>query len=318
MAKPAKVIVDEQTGTPFELVPERWFDVVSAWLSAAYSLTVIGYLAYVVLDTWSGQYKVWPASLTSQLDKSISANVFKLIVYTAVGGGMGAAVNNIRGFVSWHAERQAFGWRFIWKYIALPPLGATLAVLVYGILQGGMAVFNGGNVGGTGAAITSLSAWATGTLAGYGSHKVFIWLDEKVNSLFKVDVRPTTKVPDLAGKTEDEAKKALEDAKLKLGQKTEQEATNPALVGKVVAQEPASGTEIACDSKVNIAIGVSSDKGALKPDEIKKNGHPIPPVEKPEVVVGDGQQPNANADAAVAGVGNTPDVSKTPNEGGQT
>ena len=296
MAKPARVIVDEQTGTPFELVEEQWFDIVSAWISAAYSLVVIGYLAYVLLDTWSGQYKVWPVSLTDQLNKTISANVFKLIVYTAIGGGMGAAVNNIRGFVSWHAERKAFGWRFIWKYIALPPLGAPLAVLVYGILQGGMAVFNGGNVGGNGAAVTSLSAWATGTLAGYGSHKVFIWLDDKVNSFFKVDAKTTTKVPDLAGKTADEAKKALADAKLRLGQMTDQETTEPTLIGKVVAQEPAAGTEIVCNSEISIALGVSSDKGATKPDEIKKNGQPVPAPEKPEVV---------------AGAVNVPDVNKT-------
>src|SRR5262245_34043401 len=121
MANPPKVIVDDQTGTAFEMIPERWFDVLSAWISAAYSLAVTGYLAYVVLDTWTEQFNVWPSSLASKLNNPI----FKLIVYTAVGGGMGAAVNNIRGFVSWHAERKAFGWRFIWKYIALPPLGAT-------------------------------------------------------------------------------------------------------------------------------------------------------------------------------------------------
>lgn len=305
MAKPARIIVDEQTGTPFELKQEEAIDVVFAWISAAYSLAVIGYLAYVLLDTWSGQYKVWPASLTSQLDKTVSANVFRLIVYTAIGGGMGAAVNNIRGFVSWHAERKAFGWRFIWKYIALPPLGATLAVLVYGILQGGMAVFNGGNVGGNGAAVTSLSAWATGTLAGYGSHKVFIWLDDKVNSFFKVDARPTAKVPDLAGKTADEAKKTLHEEKLKLGQTTEQAVTDPALVGKVVAQEPAAGTEIACNSDVNIGLGVSSDKGATKPDEIKKNGQPAVPPE-PEVV------------AAGTSVVNTPDANNSPTGGDKT
>ena len=180
MPPSARIVIDQQTGQPFAVNDERWFDVLAAWISALYSLAAIAYLAWVVLDTWSGEYKNWPASLTNQLNIKISATVFKLIVYTAVGGGMGAAVSNLRSFVSWHAERKGFGWRFVWKYISLPPLGATLAVLVYGILQGGMAVFNGGNVGGTGTTVTSLSAWATGTLAGYGSHKVFIWLDEKV------------------------------------------------------------------------------------------------------------------------------------------
>jgi len=272
MAKPNKIIVDEQTGQAFEALPEHWPDVLAAWISAAYSLVVMGYLAYVVFDTWSGQYKLWPAVLTNELNKTISETVFKLIVYTAAGGGMGAAVNNIRGFVSWHAERRAFGWRFIWKYLSLPPLGATLAVLVYGILQGGMAVFNGGNVGGTGTAITSLSAWVTGTLAGYGCHKVFIWLDDKVNTLFKVEGRTTTKVPELAGKTSEEAEKALEEAKLKAGQITKEPTTDPAQVGKVITQEPDAGTEIACDSKVNFSIGEPSDQAAPKIEPAKPNG----------------------------------------------
>ena len=302
MTNPPKVIVDDQTGTAFEMVPEQWFDIVSAWISAAYSLAVIAFLAYVLLDTWSGQYQVWPAGLKKLLtDGTLPTNIFRLIVYTAVGGGMGAAVNNIRGFVSWHAERKAFGWRFIWKYISLPPLGATLAVLVYGILQGGMAVINGGNVGGNGTTITSLSAWATGTLAGYGCHKVFIWLDDKVNTLFKVDAKASTTVPDLSGKTVDDATNALHDAKLKLGQTTQKEA-NATLVGKVVDQEPAAGTEIACDSKVNIAVGVASDKGAPSPEEVKKNG----------------QGEAANAEAAAAGAGNILNLNNTPPGEGQT
>lgn len=280
MAKPNKIIVDEQTGQAFEALPEHWFDVLSAWISAAYSLMVIGYLGYVVLDVWSEAYKLWPSWITKQIEDPGSANVFKLIVYTAVGGGMGAAVNNIRGFVSWHAERRAFGWRFIWKYLSLPPLGATLAVLVYGILQGGMAVFNGGNVGGTGTAITSLSAWATGTLAGYGCHKVFIWLDDKVNTLFKVEAKTMTKVPDLVGKTSEEAEKALEEAKLKVGEVTKEKTTNPAQVGKVITQRPEDGVEIACDSKVNFSIGEPSEDAAPPIDPTKPNGQEKPADEE--------------------------------------
>lgn len=299
MPKPNKIIVDEQTGQAFEALPEHWPDVLSAWISAAYSLVVIGYLGYVVFDIWSGQYKLWPASIPSE--NPAAANVFKLIVYTAAGGGMGAAVNNIRGFVSWHAERKAFGWRFIWKYLSLPPLGATLAVLVYGILQGGMAVFNGGNVGGTGTAITSLSAWATGTLAGYGCHKVFIWLDDKVNTLFKVDGRTTTNVPDLIGKTNEEAEKALEDAKLKVGQVTNEPTTEPAQVGKVMTQEPAAGVEIACNNKVNFSIGEPSEEGAPKLDPAKPNGDG---TETPAVPA---------KEEVGAGVANPAEVNKTPN-----
>ena len=313
MSQTIKSVTDEQTGQVFEIVPEGKIDVIAAWISIVYSLVTIGYLGWLILDTWSGQYKTWPASLTNQFDTAVSSNVFKLIIYTAVGGGMGAAINNVRGFVSWHSERRAFGWRFVWKYIALPPLGAALAVLVYGILQSGMAVFNGGAVG-TPTAITSFSAWATGTLAGYGSHKVFIWLDDKVNTFFKVETKKVT-VPDVVGKSPEEAKKILTDTQLSVG--TSEAATSPEKVGKVIGQSPASGTEITCDSKVVITIGVAGNGPdavtppisdvVKKPEEevqqILQEGKPVQPLtEKSEVVTSNGNASTNGEQTATAAV----------------
>jgi PASTA domain len=189
---------------------------------------------------------------------------------------MGAAVNNLRSFVSWHAERRAFGWRFVWKYIALPPLGATLAVLVYGIIQSGMSVFNGG-ASLNSSAITLFSAWATGTLAGYGSHKVFIWLDDKVNSLFKVETKKVI-VPDVIGKSLAEAKQTLNDGQLRLGD-VSQETSEPQMAGKVIRQTPSGGTEIACESKVDLVIGSGSDWddqtdfAGTTEEQVAQNGH---------------------------------------------
>ncbi|HEX5884377.1 MAG TPA: PASTA domain-containing protein [Pyrinomonadaceae bacterium] len=320
MSQTIKSVTDEQTGQVFELVPEQKIDVIAAWISVVYSLAVIAYLAWLVLDTWSGQYKTWPASLTDQFNQTVSGNVFKLIIYTAVGGGMGAAINNIRGFVSWHAERRAFGWRFVWKYISLPPLGAALAVLVYGILQSGMAVFNGGAAVSTPTAITSFSAWATGTLAGYGSHKVFIWLDDKVNTLFKVEAKKVN-VPDVIGKSPEEAKKILIDTQLSV--ETTEAATSVDKVGQVIGQRPAAGTEITCDSKVVITVGVRSDEldagTPARPDvmgktqeqtqQILQEGKPVQPVTEKSEVVTNGQKASTNggqtatAATETAGVG---------------
>lgn len=279
MSTTITTITDEQTGQAFEVVPEHWYDILAAWISAVYSIAVIIYLAWLVVDTWSGQYRTWPAAVVNKLTTPEAANAFKLVLYTAVGGGMGAAVNNMRSFVSWHAERRAFGWRFVWKYIALPPLGATLAVLVYGIIQSGMAVFNGGASVNT-SAITLFSAWATGTLAGYGSHKVFIWLDDKVNSLFKVETKKVT-VPDVIGKPWGEAKQILIDGHLKVGEITKAETGDLQLVGKVIGQTPSAGTEIACESKVDLVVGSGlespfdhqTDSAGTTEEQVAQNGN---------------------------------------------
>ena len=258
-----KTVLDDQTGQTFIVTDERWFDIIAAWVSIGYSLAVIAYLGWLLLDTWIGAYSVGFMQWYKDALRAQNSPVFRLVFYTAIGGGIGAAVNNIRSFVQWHAERKAFGWRFVWKYISLPPLGATLAVMVYVIIQGGMAVFSGGVSSSDVTAITSFTALATGALSGYGSHKVFIWLDDKVNTLFKVEAKVSpaanVAVPDVAGKTRHEAEQALQASKVALGDVTEEPTSDAMMIGKVISQTPAAGTEGAANSKVAITIGTASD-----------------------------------------------------------
>jgi hypothetical protein len=251
--KSQEKIRDPQTGQTFLRVPERWFDIVAAWVSIGYSLAAIVFLGWLFLDTWMGVNSAFFMKSYQPLLKGENSAVFKLVMYTAIGGGMGAAVNNIRSFVHWHAELKGFGWRFVWKYISMPPLGATLAVMVYAIIRGGIAVFSGGFSSSDGT-ITSFSAWATGALAGYGSHKVFIWLDDKVNTLFTVT---KVTVPDVKGKTRDEAEQTLRATQLALGDVAEEPASDANMIGKVMRQTPSAGAEAAPDSKVSITIGAA-------------------------------------------------------------
>ena len=260
MANRSKTVVDEQTGDSFEIIPERWFDIIAAWVSIGYSLAAIAFLGWLLLDTWLEAYSFMQFYKEELGDQSPT---FKLLFYTAIGGGIGAAVNNIRSFVQWHAELKAFGWRFVWKYISLPPLGATLAVVVYAIIQGGIAVFSGGFSDSDVNAIPSFTALATGALTGYGSHKVFIWLDDKVNNLFKIEAKSSpaanVPVPDVAGKTRDEAEQIFKAGKLLLGDVSEEQTADATLIGKVIGQAPAAGTEVVPESKVAITIGTASD-----------------------------------------------------------
>lgn len=285
---PAQYVKDQQTGKVYIKIEEHWYDKVSAAISAIYSLAVIGYLTFMILYMLSGRYAFWPEALTNKIANLLTYPVAKLILYTAIGGAMGAAVNNLRSFISWHAEDKAFGWRFIWKYLAMPPLGGTLAVLVYGILQGGMAVINGGATPENNQ-LTSLSAWATGTLAGYGSSKVFIWLDDKVNTLFKIDKKQVP-VPNLIGKSEDDARQTLSNAQLEVGTVSKEEVTSSDQVDKVIKQSPAVATIIDCGSKVDLTIGIA--KPASDPDPT------IDPALKPEAKNGNGSSSNGNSTEA--------------------
>ncbi|MBO8435000.1 MAG: Stk1 family PASTA domain-containing Ser/Thr kinase [Tyzzerella sp.] len=76
-------------------------------------------------------------------------------------------------------------------------------------------------------------------------------------------------VPNLVGKTEDEAKKLLESKGLILGTVTETES-DTVEKGKVITQTISSGEEIAKNSVVNIIVS----KGSSKTDEDKKEEKP--------------------------------------------
>lgn len=174
---------DEQTGKSFELLSETIWDVAAAIVSVLYLFATLVFLCWALFDVYHGQNQVLQYLLSKETilpDSPLS----RLIAYAVIGGGLGGVVNGFRSIIVWHSERQAFGWRYAWKYITLPPLGALLAAMVYALVQSGMAVLGGNFVPDENAANQALSAFGIGALAGYGSHKVFIWLDWHVNRWF--------------------------------------------------------------------------------------------------------------------------------------
>ena len=64
-----------------------------------------------------------------------------------------------------------------------------------------------------------------------------------------------TTVPDLHGKSPDDAKAALEQAKLKLGNTTSQPVDNESDVGKVVSQNPTANSSATEGTPVDIVVG---------------------------------------------------------------
>jgi len=185
----SKTVYDRITDRIVELVPEKTWDIIAATFSILYlvvMLVVFSVLLFAVL-----------ANHSSHEDNPI----YMLMAYTAIGGGLGAIVNGIRSFISWHADRQAFGRRYVWKYISLPLLGAALATMIYAFFRSGLVAFGGNFAPEDNFANQALAAFAIGALSGYGSHRVLKWLDEKVKKLFKITETVEAKESDLKDKT---------------------------------------------------------------------------------------------------------------------
>lgn len=249
---------DEQTGKVFKLKPERYWDVIAATIGILYSIAMLIFFSWLLFDLCTDNRSLLKFLILQNVD-ILESPIFRLIVYAVIGGGLGGTINGIRSIIIWHCERAAFGWRFIWKNITHPLLGAVLAAIVYAIIRGGIAAFEGGlaaksEPGGT----QAFSAFAIGALSGYGSHKVFRWLDEQVNKLFRISPPTEIKVPDLTGKTKNEAEALLKEAKLNVGKIDYKPSEDPGKIDKVVAQIPPSGSNISVGGSIDITIGAKT------------------------------------------------------------
>lgn len=260
MSHKATVVIDGQTGRSFAMTKEDWFDIVAAWFGIIYSIGVIVYLSWLLLDIWLDIYSAWFLQPYKSLLIEQNSAVFKLIIYTAVGGGIGATVNNIRSFVQWHVERKAFGWRFVWKYISLPPLGMILAVMIYAIIRSGIVAFSGDFNESEANAATAFSAWATGALAGYGSHQVFIWLDDKVNSLFRVT--KDTSVPVQSDRIQNSAVEAKQDTGLEADQIADEQTDDEHFAETLSEPEAKNNEIIEAGDKATFGIGTLNKNGS--------------------------------------------------------
>jgi hypothetical protein len=251
--KTGQFTADEQTGKVFESETEAIWDIAAAIFSIVYLIIMLIIFIWQILDISTGRMVLLKKILQEHTD-ILNLDQCRIIAYAVIGGGLGGVVNGFRSILTWHAERRAFGWRHIWKYIILPLLGVTLAAIVYALTRAGIAVIGGSSATGNGFEIQAFAAFSIGALSGYGSQKVFIWLDDHVNKLFQISPVAEVKAPDLKGKTEQEVKDALRKLKLNLGTISEQISSDESEINKVVMQSPPAGTKIPKAGSVSITI----------------------------------------------------------------
>lgn len=256
--KTGKKAFDIQTNTWFDLESEVEYDIIAAAFSCIYLMVSLAFFCWLLLDISVGDgsliKKILPRNIDFKKDP-----VFQLILYTTIGGGLGGIVNGFRSFISWHAERKAFAWRFIWKYITLPPLGFILAGIVYSLARGGVAAFGGGFATTGDITTQAMSAFGIGALVGYGSHKVFKWLDSLLNKLFKTAKVQEIKAPDLIGKTQQEAEATLKESGLGIGEVNEKMEKDQEKIGKIISQNPPADSVIPKGASVDITIAIKKE-----------------------------------------------------------
>ena len=212
---------------------------------------MLGFFGWLLFDAWIGKHSL--ASILGYDLARLNSNGFRLVAFTVIAGGLGGAIDGIRSVIN-HCE--SFNRKHLWKYIAVPWMGCTLALIVYALLRSSVAVV-GGNVSAAGIGSAQVLAnFAAGALAGFESKDVFIWLDDRAHKIFQVKVPEN--VPNLVGKPQEIAASRIEAAKLEVGEVAKVPPKNGKPAGTVMAQSPPPGAPIDRGQSVDMIVAADS------------------------------------------------------------
>ena len=238
--------------------------------SIAYLLLVLAIISWLLFDTWINKHTL-PHFAGYDLVR-LKTPAFHLMAYTVMGGALGGIVNGLRSAVTHYS---AFNRRYIWKYIAAPWMGATLALIGYAILHSAVVIFGGQTTSSdTDNSPQMLANFGIGALAGYGSKDVFVWLDAQVSKLFAVP----QSTPKLTGQPRPVAVSQIQSQKLEVGAVVPVPASDGTVAGTVVDQSPQPGMPIDRGSTVDLVVtadpSTTTNTDGEQPTEETPNNRP--------------------------------------------
>ncbi len=179
-----KEAIDEQTNKVFAVKRETNGARAIASIAGVYLIVSLAFYLWVLFDTLSGNNSIFTRLHFNPTIMATSA--FRLTLGVVIGGALGGTLDAIRSFISWHAEREAYGAQFIWKDISHPFLGAAVALFVYAMVVSGVGIIGGNASIDSTKGATLEVAIAIGALTGFSSWKVFRWLDGRASRMFTV------------------------------------------------------------------------------------------------------------------------------------
>lgn len=192
LARPREVLTlqDPVSQTTFAVVREGPFGAACAVGAFVWSIAVVVFLLWELVDIWSGRFLLlgW-AGFDPRL--CAASTTFRQLAYLVVGGALGSALSGIRSLIFWHCGHRAFEPRFLWRYLTGPLSGAALSLLVQALVRAGTAVLGADLGAASGGGRSEMMLFAVGMLSGYGAEQVTRWLDDHVRRLFRVSGEPS-------------------------------------------------------------------------------------------------------------------------------
>jgi hypothetical protein len=159
---------------------------------------------WLMLDISTGQFHFLEWIGIALPRDSGYVSILKLVCYAAAGGAIGGIVFGMMNLQQHTAARNDFNPTYLGDYLFRPFGSATLAVVIFALLRGGVLTIVGGDPASTSTSIVaSFSAFGIGFLAGFGDKQVIAQLNEAIKKIFgSMEVRE----PEENGKDKGESK----------------------------------------------------------------------------------------------------------------
>jgi hypothetical protein len=173
-------------------------DRTSAWQDGVFRQVhaiVVYYLAlmlasfWILLDLYSGSFRLMRLLGLDAL--ALQQPLLKSVGYILIGGMLGSVLYQIRMLFRHYLKSNQYDPRWLGKYLSAPWESAAMAVVVFSLLQGGLAAL-GGSANNALTGMNNFAAFGIGALTGFGMRDVVGWVSRIVRTVFVTGGDPQT------------------------------------------------------------------------------------------------------------------------------
>lgn len=185
----------ESTRIPRDTTSQQIAPGVAPWwvptLVGVYLLVCALVAVVLIIDAWSGEFRIYEALLPWLEIPAGDASDVALLTYTCAGGVLGGVMVSFQGLHVYGAVRRTFKMSFVGSYLIGPWVAAFIGLAAHALVRGGLLAFGGpGDVSASGAPTsTSYAYLALGVMTGYAWNLVLEKLGALAGELFSTQSR---------------------------------------------------------------------------------------------------------------------------------
>jgi hypothetical protein len=148
----------------------------------AYYMVIILIAFWLFLDTWSNHLSL--LNLFGLGEQALADPLLPAMVFSISGGILGSVLYNIRILFRYYLKSSSFNYRWFAKYISAPVESAAMALLVFALIQGGLALI-GGPPAAEQDSTSRFASFGLGAMVGFGMRDVVGWMGNLARTMFR-------------------------------------------------------------------------------------------------------------------------------------